>query len=289
MVGPAGVQSICLYGTDSNEPYLAMSAPGIAGGTSSELRAEYTEVPAGIALRVASVFGTADAAACARAVTDAVALEVGPPAARVDQLTADRYFTAVLVEYDEFFLRDCTSNSGEDYCDWVASPSSSLPSVPCTPKGVVFQEDGFRFRDEYTGGYRITNLTSNASIITAHEEEFRSAPIGNASGGPPVNGSYDVPLSSGDTIRFCPPFVCDASLSSSDASDARTDCAGRDPSREFLRVESSRLGAEDRATTVYILGNIPPVSDGRGGLRSTISSSDAAIVIANDVRDGALP
>lgn len=277
----AAGRKVCLFGTDDDRPYAVLNALGFAAGSTVTIDATYVEVPAGIALRASQPItiglGTDTADGCA--LSESQPLGDAP-------LMADRYYTIVARNYDEFFTRECAANPSETYCEFYGRSRTSETEVPCATEGVFLFEDGNMISGNYANGLRVVNLTSNASQIALSFESGSSRPLGNVAGGERVNWGYN-PFVEGERLRICPSYLdCDPSIDPLEAAYAMLGCTDDGASAWLLgEVTSSRFSAPDRNTTVYIFGNA-------GRLNSSgtaIVDADIGIAVAHDVTDGALP
>jgi hypothetical protein len=272
-------RKICLFGTDDDRPYAVLNALGFAAGSTVTVNATYVEVPAGVALRASQsiTVGLGSNAA------DGCVASASQPLGEAP-LMADRYYTIVARNYDEFFTGECAANPSEDYCEFYSRSRTSETEVPCATEGIFLFRDGNLISGNYERGLRLVNLTSNASQIASSATPNSYSTLGNIAGGTDINSGYEP--ASRDRLRICPSYLrCDPAIDSFAAANAVNACTDGASAWLLGEVTNSRFVAPDRSTTVYVFGN----AGRRNSSSSAIVDAEIGIAIAHDITDGPLP
>ncbi|MFK8003779.1 MAG: hypothetical protein AB8H86_29725 [Polyangiales bacterium] len=288
LVGDGGGHRVCLYGTDSDQPFLALDSRGTDYGINLAA-ATYIEVPAGIALRASVSFNVAaptGTLGCDAA--DAVPLNLY---ADGSFLNADAFYTVVHAIDDSFAPTACI-HSGASDCDFYpdTSPGSS---TECAPEGLFVLEDGRVLGGAYRAGIRLTNYTDNASSIHLNRTAASGTGVPESSRSFPAlqSGGYNIAPGgiSVDRWRVCSVQLdCDPDFPEELARDPQAELRCQlEESDRFLYAEydvPARLYREDLASTIYVFGNF-------GELRvenRDLGNSRIAIVVASDISDTGL-
>jgi len=269
---------VCVYGSDGNsQPYAVLTVASTTVGTVTEVSAQYVEIPADTPLRAsfATTTGVQDTTANGCQYNQAQPLNAG------NSLVAGHY-TAVVLQYSDFFTRECASNTGapsDSYCGYYPRSNSSLPSGPCAPKGIYLVRDGFSLSNgQRPGTYRVINATSNAMVI-ASSLQTGSLTLHTNLTAPGPGQSY-IPPGNASTMTVCPSYVqCDPRLTALQASDARYSCTRGETAFRLTSLTSPAITSTTRQSTIYVFGRAGQVSEPGTGLFGT----EVSVLIATDV------
>jgi hypothetical protein len=280
---------LCVFGADADSrPYAVFHARSNDARFVGEVAAVYGKVPAGIPLKFSTIAQTsydprADAFGCR------AALAVDPRGPST--LTQDRFYSVLNHRFDAAGLGRCSSRADVPQCAFYAASDASQPTASCARPGVYVVTDGERAPDgKYLGGYRVLDVTENAAQIMSSDGTGTSL-HGHLDPHADFGTGYLLqtvaPGPGGDPVlRICASPICDPTVTSTQYAEALSSCRTNDASPfRLATVAKRRLAEKDRATTIYVFGNVGPVSASGLGLRS----KEVTVLVANDVSDGALP
>lgn len=270
---------LCIYGDDDEPlPYAVIVAP--AGRNHEASVTPYTQVPAGVPLRVHVVENTwAFTLDCSRkSATPLSELITASPI-----LSAGRYYSAVRTE--AAVTTECLSHTTSTKCEFYPAPEGTPATTPCQGGAHYLLEDGSLSGGHYSPGYRVVNLTNNAAFVS-----YGAAPAANGSANQaPLphfrqtkSTTYNPPLTEDLPILVCPWFLaaCPQSTgwTADDGFDALYSCLNDwvTTFRWLGGIASSPRLLQPKATTIYLVGDAGRLSVDRSKLTKRVQAIPVA-------------
>ncbi|TXD38379.1 hypothetical protein FRC98_05680 [Lujinxingia vulgaris] len=281
--GEASARKVCFYREGESTPFEVMTQPAVTTGRIASVYAEYVTMPASPDLRVAHLawedaYDESDEG-CDASLARPVSAE---------GLVAGEYHTLVVTAYAQGSSEACATDSEVEGCGFYPAGSGTSGSTEaCPAPAAMLVRDGQRVDGSYQAGWRVVNVTANAQIIAASSEDNlwnRHASLLSAQGAAEAQ-VYNT-LAFTTSMRVCPAYVlCEPGVDEEQQRAAVAACTRGEASWLLAELNHGRLSSIDQATTIYVFGNA-------GRLDSTgdgVIEQDISLVVANDVRDGALP
>lgn len=282
-LGDTSAHKVCFYRDGESQPFHVMTRSAVTVSRIAMVYAEYARVPASADLRVAHLpwedaYDESDEgcdASLARAVSE-------------EGLVAGEYHTLVVPAYAQGSSGRCAANDEVEGCGFYpAGGQDSESTTACPAPAAMMVRDGQRLDGSYQAGWRVVNVTANAEIIGASSEDNlwnRHASLFSAQGAAETQ-VYNT-LAFTNTMRVCPSYVlCEPGVDDQQHLEAVAACTRGEASWLLAELNHGRLSAPDQATTIYVFGDA-------GRLNATgdgVIGQEISLVVANDVRDGALP
>lgn len=271
----------CVFGADDDPaPYAVFVAVSHTQGDAYELPAEYQKLPAGIPLTFSYGVGftplDAGPATCDRS----KAVPFSKLVWGVDNLTPNRYYTVVDTKTS---WDDCHSST-DDRCDFFPRPQYEASPMPCAKGKAYLIEDGNYYSGSYHPGFRVINLSENASVLS-----FTVGGAGSTLYHGMVRAAdgilpdlYKSPAQSDKAMNLCPRYLRECSVASGlSAVQNETACAAGTGKWLLTSLVSPRLANLHMETTIYVTG---PVQQASFDFSEMIGPTPQ-LVVAHDVSE----